>query len=906
MSSSNSAQHTEADQLQSDEAAAQKLWRMIGARAVAYRSISACRKAIATIDGLKATVDTVDEANEINQYLILGYFHDQFIGADKSSRVHAASAPAVVLGSSHAQDLLDRLDIEIKKVVDGEITFQTWQIPSTMPPDILPHLESLALPALTQNPHRPELLLYNLGSFRNDKNLQARVQPFLDHDHKIFVNSAGSGKTRLMIETLCQSWGFYLSCSPTLDATNNLGSNDLWEAYDILSRSPGFTADVPINKADPSFARNEELSKSLFTAVLLARLIIFYQFLRHVPPDQISNDVYKARWTSLQVQPCLIRNIGDVFVCLLSQLQSLEQRTLDEECRSISARIAELLRSESNHLLIVIDEAQIAAELLPSAFLSLSSITSVHRPLLRQIVESWCTALGRVCLDLSYHFIITGSALSSKEIQEAVASSLHKDASFVEAWDTGCFDDQDRQRDYVLQFIPGHLRNDQSVAVLLERIWMWLRGRHRFTSNLLCLLLRQGFHDPLVVFNAFVEHVAGFTPTDVVLHPRQQNLTASIPMSTIPLSKQFDQLEDEMKLELRDVAYKYFVGGSPTPFFKESTARFLELGIARFCKEARLGARIHEPLVLMAAVAYFNQLHSPFATRLSTYVCKNFRNSPSDSTFRDYLTFYLASALAVPQKLGDLFSFPGGDHGSGSRYAHLVALRDFTENPTEPRRYPLKGTWNVSGLNHRYLPEYGGLLTAQAADNKIRDPTDNYFGFVAHIRRDDHIGIFYPETVMGPSMLFLVELDDNPPDSLGRPQYLWIVVKVMIGRPSRLNPFQIKQYVDAVTPKHLFKKYSDFYGQGHRSDLLRGMVQGVPEPNVCPEGGKHNVLRVLAGFPEQFEDIHRSDDDEDGHPLATLRMDQLKRSSQSTNPEHFIETMEEWLKNDNWTPSDTY
>ncbi len=133
-----------------------------------------------------------------------------------------------------------------------------------------------------------------------------------------------------------------------------------------------------------------------------------------------------------------------------------------------------------------------------------------------------------------------------------------------------------------------------------------------------------------------------------------------------------------MKNELRDVAYKYFVGGTPTPFLKESTARFLELGIARFCKEIRLGARVDEPLVLMAAVAYFNQLHSPFDTRLSTYVCKNFRNSPSDSTFRDYLTFYLASALAAPQKLGDLFSFSGGDHGLGSRHAHLIALRSFS------------------------------------------------------------------------------------------------------------------------------------------------------------------------------------------------------------------------------------
>ncbi|PBK67310.1 hypothetical protein ARMSODRAFT_1086262 [Armillaria solidipes] len=878
MASSNSAQHTDDDQLQSDEAAVQKLWRMIGTRVTAYQSISACREAIASIDGLKNAVDSVDEADEANQYSILGYVFEQSSKAREISQTRTGTTlePVSVLEDVNTRALLDRLDGEIKKVVQGEITFQSWKIPTSVPPDVLPHLTSL-------------------------DNLQARVIPFLDHDHKVFVNSAGSGKTRLMMETLCQSWGFYLSCSPMLDATNNLGSHDIWEAYDVLSRSPDFTLNVPTSTSDPSFVHNSNLAMSLYTAILLARLIIFYRFLRHILPDQ--------------------RNFGDIFVTLLSHLRNLPQDILQGECGSTSLRIAELLGSEDGHLSIVIDEAQIAADLLPSAFLSLSArVTTVHRPLLRQIIECWCRALNNFCPSLTYHFIITGSALSARDIQMAVASSFSKSQSFSEEWDTGCFDDQHRQRDYVLGFIPDHLRDDYSILVLLERIWMWLRGRHRFTSSLLCALLHQGFQDPLIVFNAFVEHIAGFTPTDITLHTRQQNLTTSIPIATAPLSKQFDQLDDEMKSELRDVAYKYFVGGSPTPFLKESTAKFLELGIARFCKEAHLGARIHEPLVLVAAVAYFNQLHSKFDTRLSAYVCKNFRNSPSDSTFRDYLAFYLASALAVPQKLGDLFSFCGGDHGLGSRQAHLIALRDFSENPTEPRRYPIKGTWNVSGPNHRYLPEYAGLLTAQAADDKIQGrPTANYFGFVAHIRPDDHIGIFYPETAMGPSMLFLVELvedcgftqggpetaarympavelDDNSPDSLGRPQYLWIVIKVMIGRPSRLDPFQIKQYVDAVTPKHLFKKYSDFYGQGHRSDLLRGMVQGVPEPNVCPEGGKHNVLRVLAGFPEQFEDIHRNDDDEDGHPLATLRMDQLKRSSQSTNQENFIETMEEWLK----------
>ncbi len=103
---SSSAQHTDA---QSDEAAAQKLWRMIGTRVAAYQSISACRKAIANIDRLKSAIDSVDEANETSQHLIcmspkiilfsssltsfssVGYFYEQFSKAD------AASAPVITL-----------------------------------------------------------------------------------------------------------------------------------------------------------------------------------------------------------------------------------------------------------------------------------------------------------------------------------------------------------------------------------------------------------------------------------------------------------------------------------------------------------------------------------------------------------------------------------------------------------------------------------------------------------------------------------------------------------------------------------------------------------------------------------------------------------------------------------------
>ncbi|SJL07192.1 uncharacterized protein ARMOST_10535 [Armillaria ostoyae] len=149
--------------------------------------------------------------------------------------------------------------------------------------------------------------------------------------------------------------------------------------------------------------------------------------------------------------------------------------------------------------------------------------------------------------------------------------------------------------------------------------------------------------------------------------------------------------------------------------------------------------------------------------------------------------------------------------------------------------------------------------------------------------------------VIGSSTFFLVELH-NLLDASRGPEYIWIAVKVTICRPSRPTHSQSKQYVDAVTPERFFKDYT---GMNIDRRYWEGMVEGIPEPNVCPEGGMYNVLRVLAGFPEQFQDVHRMDDDLDGHPLVTLRMDRLKVPSQSANPEQFVETMETWLNQDN-------
>jgi hypothetical protein len=54
---------------------------------------------------------------------------------------------------------------------------------------------------------------------------------------RLFVNTSGSGKTRLLLEGLCKHWGFYFTC---VREREELGSRDLGQALENIGKEPTF------------------------------------------------------------------------------------------------------------------------------------------------------------------------------------------------------------------------------------------------------------------------------------------------------------------------------------------------------------------------------------------------------------------------------------------------------------------------------------------------------------------------------------------------------------------------------------------------------------------------------------------------------------------------------------------
>lgn len=320
--------------------------------------------------------------------------------------------------------------------------------------------------------------------------LRLRLTPAHDQLHRMFVNAPGSGKTRLSLEALCLRWGFYFNCGqdPELqDLLNDsvsscLGSQDLWTAYDFLGRTSNFR---PVTSLEPKDAKgNSKLAELVFSKVLLARLLVFSAFLHHIPLDEITDPIYKIRWTYLQVQPSIIpTERDDIFTSILHFLDEREdQDYIDAKIKATFATISRLYGK--GRIYIVIDEAQLGIERLPEAFHSSNKLKPQHRPFLRQLVYTWRRKLATKHLEAS--FLISATRLSSEKFLEVVASVTSK-PQFSASVYTGSFDNDGDQIAYIMPFIPDHLRLTADFQVLFTRIRQWLRGR--FVSSFLLFML---------------------------------------------------------------------------------------------------------------------------------------------------------------------------------------------------------------------------------------------------------------------------------------------------------------------------------------------------------------------------------------------------------------------------------
>src|SRR6266478_2267874 len=102
---------------------------------------------------------------------------------------------------------------------------------------------------------------------------------------RLFVNTSGSGKTRILLDGLCKHWGFYVTCGhKSLD----LGSSDLRDALAKTGTDPRFKQTInPIMEGMSEYSTelaksgdklNRSIARHNFFAAFLSRATLLKRF----------------------------------------------------------------------------------------------------------------------------------------------------------------------------------------------------------------------------------------------------------------------------------------------------------------------------------------------------------------------------------------------------------------------------------------------------------------------------------------------------------------------------------------------------------------------------------------------------------------------------------------------------
>jgi len=336
--------------------------------------------------------------------------------------------------------------------------------------------------------------------------------------HRFLVNTSGSGKTRLLMEGLCENWGFYFTS--TVDSSL-LGSSDIQNSIRrYVPESKRFRHVLPPAGSagyDNGLRENREIAGRIFRRVFLARLLIFHLFAetmtqvccmkRNAPACQDNYRIYRSRWLFLQLQPAFVHpQVWDIFDELSCKLSSASDAFVNSTtkdllgktrtllCSSIPIRPVEVtsdlepvqLRTTSTSvsdtvpttlqqlqlpLFCVLDEAQHAATQHSESFRS--DQNGAHRPILREIVKAW----EEQSFGQGVFMVVAGTGISKDVVDQSMASAIMKDSRYRWCSDTGAFDCRDGQFKYLQNYLPQKLLASKSGQRLLERVWYWLHGR---------------------------------------------------------------------------------------------------------------------------------------------------------------------------------------------------------------------------------------------------------------------------------------------------------------------------------------------------------------------------------------------------------------------------------------------
>ncbi|KAF8882245.1 hypothetical protein BD779DRAFT_1612475 [Infundibulicybe gibba] len=775
---------------------------------------------------------------------------------------------------------LDELRPAMTKLVHGEITLPLWcPEADSLEPEVAAYITALRIPYLKG---KPNVLLHDLGSFKHDPSLKRRIQNiFMPNSHSFLVNTSGSGKTRLLLEGLCQNWGFYFT---SLVDSSLLGSSDVQNS--IRTYIPDFSGFLPVLPSATSqgyelgLKNNREIAGRVFSQLFLARLIVFDLFTeimsRHRAQDGCQ-DRYKERWLLLQLQPSLLHSqIWDIFDNLVGKLSSAPASYINAKTKELLLRVRKLCVDqvtteftgsfasgpvEQIPIFCVLDEAQYAATEHSSAFRSEQN--GAHRPILREIVRAWeSQSLGQ-----GVFMVVAGTGISKDVVDQAMASAIMKDSKYRWCSDTGAFDDVEVQRKYVLKYLPPWISCSAAGKRLLERIWYWLHGRHRFTAGFIAELLGSGFRKPHQLLNAYIEHFTQFNPTDAKAFVKAEgsgpiSISSRYKLDFCKLTK-----NSEMIATIHQLTTHYLMRSVLPGALGKDEETYVEYGFARFVDSDTKTVAVDEPLVLLAANRWIN---ANYRTSYKFFAKQIHTHEPSSNGFENYVAFCLNLIFSEKRRLNQVFQFVGAPPTWANQRAELVALHR-----------PLGGVVEDGPVRHS---DFSGPSVTLGANAKTLEET---FGWLDHLQ---HTPFCFPHVAMGPDIIFILKLSDGT--------FIWVALqaKYSQGKNGLLSRNYLRHAIRSVTPSNFFldKDNNPYAPTTHPRlpDAMNERLAGLPHKR--PDAGRYSLLRVVISFPAKtnIKRCAEEDPDTDGHPIACLNMVLLKELTRGLSPVGFLDGLE--------------
>ncbi|EJD42064.1 hypothetical protein AURDEDRAFT_168854 [Auricularia subglabra TFB-10046 SS5] len=737
--------------------------------------------------------------------------------------------------------ILASLSVQLELFLRKENPLPLWDPPAVWDQVMIPgtglslrsHLRQLGLPVNPLHPEEsstPDFLLYRLGLYRtvDGGTLSGRTTNLLSgQSHRVVMNTSGSGKSRLLFETLCLTWGLYLTFASDL-VTNPYGSEDLARCLDqdflesVLNSDGAFlpTAWGLAGSSKVKFAaqlkHNQTVVEHVMQAVVLARLLVLRIFLVIAESIGLTKRDQRRAWLLLQLFPRLtdageLTGVVDFFLELTLICARLSQTALTEQLRVVAAA----LPSEKYPRVVVLDEVQNISSKWWNAFSDQSH--TQHRSLLRPVVIGLQKGMrvGR--------FMIAGTRLYYNDVLNALSSNVFKHKNFTEFTDLGGFVDWSSEMRSFLGHVLTAAFVDSWPSDLTHNVRFWFTGRHRFLVFLLQQILMQGpnFNSirnviDNIVFSASGEHlpeyVAGYTPIARV------QIKGLVPSA-------FLQGKERASIRRARQSVLQFLTQMTVPRYDLKDTQLVDLGIGRFVvdkSEKTLRIEINERLVLTALRAFFDSPGHRMGIRAAINdVLHNVSGSDTVAGlgFEDAMVYLLWRRFSGDGAvLSDVFDFePDVRPLWADKRARLIAA--FHPGSREAKDFVLRG------------------LTAVLARNcsKIEESLDWFVNQCG-------IPFLKPDNFFGPDIIFALQLYDPEAEEGAGQQTIYVCVQCKNWSKDR-GGFSVRKAIFCASPEGFYRSNS-----AHKEIILKYLKRFTPLPGTLLDGDE--VRSRVGGFTE--------------------------------------------------------